>query len=100
MPVDGWAEYEGPKRHVEAGDYTTSLDAAVALVERVPPPEWTAWRLELRSRRRKTAFVAELARLPDDPNEDEICITAHAKSPAAALVLALVRAVMARGDAE
>lgn len=65
--------------------YTTSLDAALTLV----PEEWTAW--EIRSRRRKTAFVAELSRMVTADDESyQIGRSSH--TPAAALVAACLRA--------
>lgn len=63
--------------------YTASLDAAMTLV----PDGWTAW--ELRSRRRMTAFVAEISRECDD---DEEAKQGHAATPALALCAAALRA--------
>jgi hypothetical protein len=80
---------------VSPPDYTTSLDAAMTLV----PEGWTAW--QLRSRRRKTVFVATLSRLVDDIDEefDEEEVTAHAATPALALCAAALRA-QAGGNSE
>lgn len=66
---------------------STSLDAAVALVERVRP-DITAW--EIRSRRAKRLFFAELSKL--EGNDDQVMWDAYAPTPAAALIAALLKA--------
>lgn len=71
-----------------APNYTASLDAAMTLV----PEEWTAW--QLRSRRRKTMFIATLSRLIDDIEAefDEQEVRGCAATPALALCAAALRA--------
>jgi len=63
---------------------TRSIDAAMMLV----PDEWTAW--GVRSRRRKTRFVAYLSRLIESDEEDEVL--GHGDTPALAITAACLRA--------
>lgn len=83
------------------GDPLTSIDAALALVERVLPG-WTAW--EIRSRARKTLFVAEISRLtgPLSEHSNEELVSGHASTPSLAVLVALLRAVQEqeRADAD
>lgn len=74
--------------------YTASLDAAMGLITE----RWTAW--QLRSRRRKTRFVAALSRLSDDVEDDydEQEIVTHAATPALALTAAALRSLAEEGD--
>lgn len=85
LPMGGWSDWQAVAQIIGAKPYTTSLDAALPLV----PEEWTAW--EIRSRRRKTAFVAELSRMVTADDETyQIGRSSH--TPAAALVAACLRA--------
>lgn len=86
--AERWTDAEGTRWHPEATYFTTDLNAAVELV----PENWTAW--EVRSRQRKTAFVAEVSRLGDAPDydEDEQRELAHASTPALALCAAALKA--------
>ena len=51
------------------------------------PDEWTAW--QLRSRLRKTKFVATLTRIPEGEGEEISTKPAHADTPGKALALAV-----------
>lgn len=81
----------GTTMHRDVPDCTASLDAAVALVERVLP-DWTAW--ELASRQAKKHFRAELSKLLDDGSEQYV--SARHNTPALALCTALVKALIDR----
>lgn len=83
------ASLGGFAARVEIADidkFTSSIDAAVALCERVLPG-WTAW--EIRSRAGKSIFHAEVSRLV---NGEEDIEAANSASPALALLAAILRA--------
>lgn len=77
-----------------APGYTRSLDWAMALV----PEEWTAW--ELRSRRAKTRFVAELSRESDksDSSSEEFRLGRGRSAPLAICAAALRAIAKARSE--
>ena len=65
-----------------------AIACALSLLDEAAP--WiTAW--ECRSQQRKTRFYAELSALPDDG--DELVFCGNARTPQAAILIALLRAV-------
>lgn len=68
--------------------FSRSLDAALQLM----PEEWTAW--QLRSRGRKTRFVAELSKMNDDGGEDFVFV--HGSTPALAMISVILKARLAQ----
>ena len=81
----GWLACDKPR-------YTDSLDAAIALVERVlPNPDWF-WRVSTIN----GGAQARIYDMRDDDPEKEFY--GSGKNPALALCLAVVRALIAQGE--
>lgn len=89
MPIEGWADWEAICRHIDAKPVTASLDAVVALVERVRPgSEWAIDRKdELDGTPWFSAVIGE-------------SLAESRANPAIALLLALLRSLSSGGENE
>ena len=72
---------------------TSSIDACVALIEKVLP-DWTAW--ELLSRGGKTRFFVQISKL--GPDDEEIYADGRGPTPPIALLGALLSALIAKEE--
>lgn len=89
--VGGYYREDGSGRWLsDAFPWTGNVETALMLI----PDSWTAW--GVRSRRRKTAFVAYLSRLVDDDSDfphGEEEITGHGSTPAIAICVVALKAL-------
>lgn len=81
-----------------AFDFTSSIDAAVALIERVLPGWWWI----IRTAEESQNFFAQIgtAQGPYDYRKGENCFPARAATPALALCAALLRALLSQHQTE
>lgn len=90
----GWWPKDGPyESAVEVDRYTSSIDACVALIEKVLP-DWTAW--ELLSRGGKTRFFVQISKL--GPDDEEIYADGRGPTPPLAFLAALLSALIAKEE--
>lgn len=93
FPIDGWDDYDAVARLFDADQYTSSVDAALALFERVLP----GW-FDVTGKLRNGAFIATVSEPvdPGDCHDAETAQSSEAPTRALALISAILKALIAQ----